>query len=231
MKTLEMSFSEEVEPALQKELEDLIQQSLNLDEVIEYWCVERGRSLSLGVALDENYNAIHDLIEITFKHPETKTECACVDIARSNVVHGVAAPVLFDSFIIKERKATRNFVDLNQEGFDSWLVGLGLEHSEALYGRVGPKSAILPVVVAFVLSKRGTICISPAHCRWFEEEDMAEELAREGLDMRKYLSFAAAYVGQRHGGMVGRLCFDMLYCCREPEVIGQKSLSERRLVA
>lgn len=231
MKTLEMSFSEEVEPALQKELEELMQQSSTLDEVIEYWCVERGRSLSLGVAFDDNYNAIDDLIEIAFKHPETEAECACVDIARSELVHGVAAPVLFDSFIINERKAAKDFIDLNEEGLDSWLVGLGFEHSEALYGRVGPKSAILPVVVAFVLSKRGTVCISDAHCRWFEEEDMAEELEREGLDMRKYLSFVAAYVGQRHGGMVGRLCFDMLYCRREPEVIGQKSLSERRLVA
>lgn len=229
MKTQEISFSEEAEPTLRSELESLLQQSSNLDEVIEYWCVERGRSLSLGVAFDNTYNAIDDLIEIAFKHPETEAECACVDIARSDVAHGVVAPVLFDSFIMEERKAAKDFVDLNEEGLDSWLVGLGFEHSEALYGRVGPKSAILPVVVAFVLSKRGTICISPAHCKWFEDEDMAEELEREGLDMRTYLSLVAAYVAQPHGGMVGRLCFDMLYCRRERESIVQESLVERQL--
>jgi hypothetical protein len=231
MKTLDISFAEEVEPTLRKEVEELMQQSSNLDEVIEYWCVERGRSLSIGVVFDDTYNVIEGLIEIEFKHPKTEEGFACVDMARLDMVHGVATPVIFDSFIISERRAARDFLDLNEEGLDTWLSDLGFEDSEALYARVGPKSAILPVVVAFVLSKRGTVCISHAHCTWFEEEEMAEELELEGLDMHKHLSLVAAYDAQPHKGMVGRLCFDMLYCRCEPEEIALESHGEKGLRA
>jgi hypothetical protein len=231
MKTQEISYSENAEPTFRMELEELMQQSSTLEELIEYWCVEKGRSLNIGVVFDDTYNVIEELIEIEFQHPETKEECACVYISRLDVVHGVVAPVLFDSFITGERKSVTGFLDLDDHKLNSWLGELGFEDSEALYARVGPKSAILPVVVAFALSMRGAVCISQANCDSFEDEDIAEELEREGLDMHEHLSLSAIYFSQPRRGMVGRLCFDMIYCSRKPEAVDQECDDKKGLIA
>jgi hypothetical protein len=214
MKTQEISYTEKADPTCRAEVAELMQKASTLDEVIEAWCIQRRGSLCVGVLFDDDHRVVEALVGITFNQPETKEELACVELDRAELLQSAGANALIDSFVTRDGFEMEP-VELDDAAWDSWLEGLGFTDSQALYARVGPKSAMFPLVFAFVLSKRGSVEVEQADWSWMDDEDIVEEIRQEGLDQREFLSVSASYLAPPSEHMFGRLCFDPIYCRRE----------------
>lgn len=213
MKTDDITYFEAADDTTRTEVPQIVQRATSLEEIIDHWCIERRGRLCVGAVLDDDDTLMRGVVGITFDRPITGEELACVVVSRSEIVSAGSEPACIDSFVYPA-KTGRRYADFDDKALSTWFDDVGLSFSDALMSRIGAKSTLLPLVLLFALSESGMIEIRQTDSAYFEEEDVADDLRKEGLDMRDYVGLHPCYMGPSSKHMQSRVMFDPIYCRR-----------------
>ena len=213
METQEITYFESADEGTRREIGSLIERSTTLQEILDYWCVERRSEMYVGVMLNDDHSIVDGVVGISFEAPDKGGDLACVVVDRAEITRGIEVPPHFETFTKPPTEDWRS-VDVNYKALNQWLEGLGFTISDALVARIGPRTAVVPLVLCFALSRSGTVEIRQADSEWFAEEDVAADLKDEGLDMHDFIEVHACYSGPPSKGVLPRLHLDPIYCRR-----------------
>lgn len=213
MKTREITYFDSADEATRGEIGSLVERAGTLQDIIDYWCVERRAKMYVGSVLDDDDSVMDGVVGISFDAPDKVGELACVVFDPAEIARGVEVPPVFEAFT-KPPTEERWPVDVNDDALDQWMETLGFTSSDALLARVGPRTAVVPLVLCFALSPSGTVEIRQTDSEWFSEEEVAAELKEEGLDMADFIEVHACYSGPPSKGVLPQIHFDPVYCRR-----------------
>lgn len=188
---LEVKIPEQVSDAKRGEIEEIVNFLPDLEAVINGWLKDPLHSLTVCAAYDDTDPSAKPLALI-FRESEGQ-----------EFNEAVVAEVRFPVEWIKERYAGWCDIDtfirkfdaetvLDDEAFDQWNASLGLCYNEFFAHELGPRSACLPLLIAYVITHRSDVSITPVP-EFFYEDYTPEEIASEGIGpQERYRCFTAS---------------------------------------
>lgn len=212
MKIQEFSFAKETTPEIKAELLQLVRQASSLDEIFDYWFLQKGNRISLSVMINDDGTLSRDSIAVCLDAADG-AEVGVAYLLRSEVIQKYSEAVSFDSFI-EARAHPFHLFEMHDEKFDEWMASLGFRDSYALMSRIGPRRAAMPLMVSFAMSGGGLVEARHIDLEHYSDEDYKEELDEEGVDFRNYFSLYASYVKNPTYRGSPRLHLDPIYCLK-----------------
>jgi hypothetical protein len=191
---LEVRIPEQVSDAKRGEIEGIVNTLPDLETVINSWLKDPLHSLTVCAAYED-------------EDPEKKLLALILrECEGQEFNEAVVAEILFPFEWMKERYAGWGDIDtfirgfesesgqtlLDDEAFDQWNASLGLRYNDFFAHELGPRSACLPLLVAYVITHRSDVSITPIP-EFFYEDYSPEEIASEGIGPReRYRCFSAS---------------------------------------
>jgi hypothetical protein len=210
MRALEWSFNETASLEHRQELQERIEQARSLDQVFDFWFVERGNRLGLSFSVDDS-GKVNDERIVLFFDTEKGNEVGSVDLSRSEVLAMYPDAISFNSFVKGWTKRSPS-LELHEEKYESWLGELGFIDSYALMSRIGPRGAAIPLMLSFALSKGGVVEARHIDEQQLNDEDYKADLEEEGIDLNQYFHLYASYIKDPESRGSMRTMFDPVYC-------------------
>lgn len=210
MKIHECTFESEATEETRKEIMTWLEESISLEQLFEKWFMTRGGRLGLGVALDDDNSLKSEVIELCLDRNDGEPVCT-IEISREYLKECYPSVLSFDSFV-KGWSKHPTFLELHEKKFKTWMQGLGFTESFALMGIIGPRSAAIPLMLSFALSKGGMIEAQHIRRDEYPDEDYGMDLRKEGIDLDEHFSLYACYAKDPRRPSSSRSMFHPFYC-------------------
>ncbi|MEY4668221.1 MAG: hypothetical protein RL518_920 [Pseudomonadota bacterium] len=211
MRATEWNFGEQTSAETREELQRRIEHASSLDEILDFWFLEKGNRLGLSVSISEEDDTVNQDTIALFLDDSDGTSVCSVDLFRTDLMDMYPEVAPFDSFV-KGWNKNRPCLELHERKFKLWMKSLGFSDSYALMSRIGPRSAALPVMLSFALSGKGVVEAHHVKLEHYPDEDYKADLKEEDIDLTDYFNLHAAYMknpASRSGMMT---MFDPFYC-------------------
>lgn len=223
MQITEYTFNQSADSQTRNEVMSVTSESDTLDAMIDQWVLKRAGCLSIGIALDDDDNHLPDMIAIGLDD-RAGNEVCCVTIKRALLKASYHEIPAFDTYLTC-RVTDSDARELNDAAWDKWLAAIGMSDSAALMAHIGPRSAAIPYLMSFVLSAGGIVEISTTDRKYFNDEEMLEELAKENLTMSDFFQMRAAYSDPKLPWRGSQLIMDAVYFERHSDSDSSKGVT------
>lgn len=210
MRVGEWSFKEQASSEKQQELQKLVEQASSLDEIFDLWFLKMGNRLGLGMSITDDNQVNQDTVALFFDDGDG-TELCSVDLFRTDIISMYPLVSSFDSFV-KQWPGGGAPLKLHNDKYRSWIKSLGFVDSYALMSRIGPRSAVMPLMVSFALSGHGVVEARHIGIIHYADEDYKADLDEEGIDLNDYFQLNAGYIRNPEKKSSMRGMFDPFYC-------------------
>jgi hypothetical protein len=210
MQLTDYTFTEGTSLEAQGEIRTCIENADSLEDIFEDWFIRKGGRFGLGVALQDDGTLDCDTILLSLDAPDGAELCT-IDIPRGEISRMYPSAISLDSFVKGWRKQPLH-LELHDKKYKAWMRELGFTESYALMSVIGPRRAVIPLMLCFALSKGGVIEARHIRRDDYPDEDYGKDLAEEGIDLDEYFSLYGMYVKDPVGGLSYRSMFDPFYC-------------------
>jgi hypothetical protein len=211
MRTSDWTFGEQTSAETREELRQRIENASSLEEIFDFWFLEKGKRLGLSVSVSEETDTVnHDRVALFLDDGDGVPVCS-VDLFRSDLITWYPKVVPFDSFV-KEWSQESLHLELYDRKYERWMKSLGFTESYALMSCVGPRSAAIPVMLSFALSGKGVVEAHHVNVQDYSDEDYGADLDEEGIDINNYFNLYATYLKDPTSVSATRTMFDPFYC-------------------
>jgi len=189
MKACEIKFTETATDTQKSVIENLVECSKTLEEIITGWILKPKQEVGLFQGVEDEKPEV-DLIGVVLK--DSGEQLAEVYYLKEDVAQSHKELVLVSKYIRGYDKY--GHLDLDDEAIESWQTSLGFSFSGALCEEIAPKRALMPFVLSYVLSDGGDVSIRNGASMDPESiEDMQEDLNREKINLEDVLLIYANY--------------------------------------
>ena len=190
MKIQDYTFAPEVTPEIQKDLLEGIERAASLDDLFDVWFLQKGYRIGMGTAINDDGTVNPEAVALYFDNEGGKEVCVTF-ISRNDLAAAFPDLIRFESFIKGWTKRGIDF-DMLDEQYKEWMQGMGFKETYALMGLIGPRRAVIPLMVSFALSKGGTIEAHHINSRDYDPLDYQDDLDEEGIDLNECFTLHAS---------------------------------------
>jgi hypothetical protein len=161
-----------------------------LEEVLDVWFLEKGYRVGMGIAINDDGSLNPEAVALFFDTRDGKEVCTTF-LSRKELIAQYPQVECFDAFRTGWAKRAPDF-KMRSKKFKSWMQGLGFKETYALMGIIGPRTAAIPVMVSFALSRGGTIEAHHIDTKDYDLEDYGSDLKEEGIDLERCFTLNAS---------------------------------------
>lgn len=203
-------FTADVNPEIRRELLQLMEGATSLDEVFDRWFLEKGHQFGVGISVDDDGTSDPDAVTLCFDTKDGGEVCTAT-ISRSEIIKSYPDTVSFDSFVKGWTNGTSH-LELDEKKFEEWMKKLGFKESYALMGNIGPRQAVVPLMLSFALSKGGIVEARHFDCNDYLDCDDLNDLDEEEINLDDYFQLYAAYAKDPESRSSVKSIFHPFYC-------------------
>jgi hypothetical protein len=203
MKPSEMTFSESASTAQRLHIEERIRAADSLEDLILGWVQVEKEEVQVFQGEDKDRPTV-EMIGVTLC--EEGSELVQIYFPKSDIAALYSETVLISKFIGGSDRLGE--YELDDQAIDLWEAKLGFTYSEALCEMIGPRKALMPFVLSYVLSEGGGVSLQPAVTLDGPLDDVQEELIAERIEIDQTVLLSATYQARevRKGMQAGWGC-------------------------
>lgn len=210
MNYVKFDFPEGTTKDAQAVITDTLTGAANLEKLIEAWVVKGKNSLAVEYCMEDNTersDAEHFAIAFKDSSGEFLGIAFC-NRAEALLPYGQIES--FDRFFsTNEDEESEDAFSVDEETLDAWWESLKCEYNDVFMGRIGPRSALMPVVASVARSLGGTVMLSPGETNFMaSDEQYSQDLEEAGLNLADYLEVGLAYTDPSGDIGPSQLVFD-----------------------
>ncbi len=187
---VELTFTDSIDEDTRNEITGLTGNLESLEQLLEEWFFKPNQSLHFTPAEDDDGNFAPELLCVEFiKNKQTQ----CYAFFEKEDFESNCPDVLPISEYICGF-GERGNIELDEDALKRWEDSLGFTFSEAFMNSIGPRHALIPFILTYILSDGGYIELEKGHESHYDEwDDLTEDLKEEGLTLSEIIATHAGY--------------------------------------
>lgn len=213
-----LSFEDDTNAKVRKELTEVVESSSNLDDIIDRWLLEGKGTLYLSRSITNEGALSPDEVSIGFNSVDQEPY-GDLTIKIDEITAPYKGVVSFDTFIKGWSKMPIGGggkgiyeLELDSDKLEAWTEKLGFEPSYVLYASMGPRRAAVMLILAFAISTGGFVDVRSISEDDVPVEDFEDEIEEEGIVIGDYFRLIPGYCKDLTDMGASQMMFDFFHC-------------------